>query len=480
MEKSTRSFYLKLLLIVVLMVGIGMLPPIGSITEYGMKVLGIFIGCIVGWGVGYQYVTSMLALVLLAFCGENNFNSVFSGAFGSPSILMVFFSFIFCYGIEQTGFMQYVARWILSRKFAAKGLWTISLAFWIACAVCSALITNTLPVIILLWTMFYSIVEQTGVEKNSPWVHITMIMMCVVGYTGSVVMPYAGWNLMCYGIAQSVVPELQVNLLAHTTLMFVLNILIIAMLFLVSRFVLGRSVTECKIDKDILAQKGEKMNGRQKAGLIYLIILGLMLFLPNVLQPTVPGIGILKALTNTGAFVIVTLLLCVTQIDGKPLMNVNETMKHIPWGLMFLLYAALYLAGLIASPDTGIGATIVTFMNSFIGGLGVFGIMFVFVAFGCIVTNAINNVVCVNLFVPIGCAMLAGLGGNPSVLTALLCPILYLGLVLPSGSAVGALMHGNAEWLPTAAIYKYASIGCLIVIICCTVVGIPLGNILFN
>lgn len=50
-EKSRSGvFYGKLALVLILMVGIGFLPTFGAITPYGMKILGIFIGCVVGWG----------------------------------------------------------------------------------------------------------------------------------------------------------------------------------------------------------------------------------------------------------------------------------------------------------------------------------------------------------------------------------------------------------------------------------------------
>ena len=478
MPEKTQKFYFQMILIVALMVGIGMLPPFGQITDYGMRVLGIFVGCVVGWGFGHNYFASILALLLLAFCGENTFDGVFSGAFGHQSILMVLFSLLFCFGIEQTGIMHYIANWILSRKFATKGPWFISLAFWIACSVCSALITNTLPVIILLWTMFYAIVNETQVERTNTWVQVTMIMMCVTGYTGSVIMPYAGWNLMVFGIAMSSVPTLSINLFAHTTLMIVLNILIIMTIFLVSKIFWGKKTQNLNV-KRIVDDKDLKMTKQQKFGILYLVILALMLFLPNVLSADVPGIAILSKLTATGSFAVVTLLLCITHVDGKPLMEPYTAMKNLPWPLMFLLIAALYIAGLIASAQTGISATILAMLNSSVGRLGVIGIMAVFVGVGCLVTNAINNVVCVNIFVPIGAGMVASIGGDANVLASLLCPILYLGLALPSGSVVGGLMHGNVEWLQTKSIYKYATIGCCIVVFWCVLVGIPLGNFLF-
>ena len=65
MEKTKPFFfYLKVLLIFGSMFGIGMLPPFGQITPFGMKILGIFIGCIIGWGFGQVYFTSICLKII--------------------------------------------------------------------------------------------------------------------------------------------------------------------------------------------------------------------------------------------------------------------------------------------------------------------------------------------------------------------------------------------------------------------------------
>lgn len=477
-KANGNTFYLKMLLVLVFMLGFGLLPPIGGITPYGMKVLGIFMGCIIGWGFGQQVITSILAITLLGFTEGASIMQVFVGAFGNYSLLMVLFALLFCYGIEQTGIMQFVANFILSRKFATKGPWMISLAFWISCCLCSALITNCLPVIILMWSMFYEVVEKMQVPKNDKWVQITMIMMCVVGYTGSVIMPYAGWPLTCYSIAQSAVEGLKINLFAHTVTVLIINVVILAVIFGISRFLLGREVKHQKID-NIVNSDDLKITSEQTIGFIILALLAVMMFLPNVAPATNKVIAVLANLGAVGCFAILTVVLAVVQVKGKPLMDPMAALKNLPWGLYFLLSAALYLAGLLTSPTTGISATILGALNGMIGSLGPVGIMIIFVGFGCLVTNAINNVVCINIFIPIGAMMLSNLGGNVNILTALLAVVLYLGLILPSGSVVGALMHGNSEWLQTKAIYQYAFLGCLIVVVVCLVVGIPVGLLLF-
>ena len=475
-KNKTMSFYIQIAAAVLVMIVVGMLPPIGQITPYGMKVLGIFLGCIIGWGFGHMIVISIFALILLSFSGGGSLGAIFSAAYGNQSLILVVFAFIFCFGMEQTGIMQWVATFVLSRKFATKGPWFVSLAFWLACALCSAVITNCLPVIILMWSMFYKVVEKVQVPRNSKWVQITMIMMCVVGYTGSVMMPYAGWNVLCYSVAKSVIPELQINLFAHCTLMVSLNIFIMSLIFIISKYV------NFAVSADAIGIQAEKLDTRGKWGLIYLAVLALAMFLPNVLDATVPGIGILKALTTTGIFAGVSLLLCITCVDGKPLMDPLEAVKHVPWTLYYLLATALYLASLLTAQDVVISATLTMALKTMLGNVGIVGVIVMFVAFGCLVTNAVNNVVCVNIFIPIGAGLLVGLGGGTatvSLLCSLLAVVLYLGLMIPSGSAVGALMHGNNEWLQPKNIYLYAGIGCLIVTIVCCAVGIPLGLMMF-
>lgn len=479
LKYKDNTFYIKIVAILILMIGIGYLPAFGSITPYGMKILGIFIGCVVGWGFGYQFITSVFALILLSFQGENTIDTVMTGAFGNGSLVMVLFALLFCFGIEQTGLMTYVANWILSRKFANKGPWFVSLAFWIACCACSALVTNCFPVIILMWAMFYDVVEKMGVSRTDRWVQITMVMMCVVGYTGSVIMPYCGWLMMAYALAGG----LAINFGAHTLLMTVLNVVIIAILFVICQFVFGRKIAP-NVSDDLIKTRPTKINKKQKWGLFYLLLLGIAIFLPNVVDASVPGVAILTGLSGLtgglGTFAIICVFMCVTRVDGKPLMDPIEGMKSLAWQIYYLLLCALFLASLISAEETGISATIVTALNALLGNIGVFGVIAIFVAFGCLITNGINNVVCMNIFIPIGVAMVASMGGNSAVLVELLQVVLYLGLILPSGSAVGALMHGNSEWIQTKSIYKYASIGCVIVTLVCIFVGVPLGNLLFK
>lgn len=68
-HKLSLSKWINTSITILLMVGVGFLPPIGTITPYGMKVVGIFLGAVYGWSTVSIAWPSFLAMVLLAFSG---------------------------------------------------------------------------------------------------------------------------------------------------------------------------------------------------------------------------------------------------------------------------------------------------------------------------------------------------------------------------------------------------------------------------
>ena len=166
--------------------------------------------------------------------------------------------------------------------------------------------------------------------------------------------------------------------------------------------------------------------------------------------------------------------------NGENLMDFAEGMiKGVPWGLYFLLLAALTISGFIASDATGIAKLLVQIVNPLLAGRSAFAFMVIMVFIGCIVTNCINNVVTITLLVPISMTFLAVNGGNPILMASLFVIILLQGIVMPAGSVLGALLHGNSEWLTPGMIYKYSIMAELVLAVVVGFIGVPLGNLLF-
>jgi len=478
--KERNKKWVHAIIIIAFMTLFGFLPPFGPVTHMGMQVLGIFIGCIYGWTIGETIWPSILALVLLGYTEGNTVMGMFTAAYGNATLHMVVFCMIVCYGIEKCGLLEFITKWILSRKFAQKGPWWICFAFWVASSVASAVTVATLGVTILCWSIFYDTAKKLNLKPRSPYVAVVLIGIAMSSYLGGCVMPYNAFSQICFGVLRAVAPDTVVSFGAYVVTMIVLNCIAIPVITLFCKYVLRIKVDFHPVGELVKADE-LVMTKNQKIVAVYLIILSALLILPNYL-PEGTFKAMLAGLGFTGTFAIIAIAMTLT-IDrkGENLLDIGEgMMRGVPWGLYFLLGTALALSNLLTSEATGISALLTTILNPLIANRGATSFMIIIVLFGVVLTNCINNIVCITLMVPIGLTFLAANGGNPAVMVALFCMALYQGIVMPAGSVFGAMLHGNTEWLSSALIYKYATLMEIVLALIIAVLGVPIGNVIFS
>ncbi len=479
---NRKKTYLHVAGILACMFLFGLIPPFGPLTPMGMQVLGIFIGMIWGWTIGETIWPSLLGLVLLGFTEGNTVMGILNTAFANTTLQQVLFSLLFCYGITACGLLELVAKWILSRKFAKKGPYWMLFAFCLAAAVAGAVTTNSLPVTILLWSIFYPIAKTLNLAPRSPYVTMTLVLICVFSYTGAVCVPYSAFTNICLGVLYANAPELQgtMNYAAYCSLMIIINIALFPLMIGFFKYIV-RPKVEYQVLDNIVDPSELHMTKMQKIMSGYIVLLCAMMILPNVMPKTLAITAILTNLGVNGSFIVVMVLMYLTYAaNGEHLMDFAEgMMRGVPWGLYFLLLAALTIAGLITSPATGISTLLIQIVNPLLEGRSAAIFMAIMVVAACIITNCINNVVTVSLLTPITLGFLALNGGNPMLMASLLVIMCLQGVVMPAGSVLGALLHGNTEWLSASGIYKYSILAELVLAFTICVVGIPVGNILF-
>lgn len=124
-EIRTKKLWLHAGVVLFFMLIFPLFPPFASLPPLGMKALGVFIGCIYGWSVGQIMWVSLAALIVLGLSKGYTVNGMLASAYGNSTVLMVLFSLVFCYGVQRSGLLDYIAKWILTRKFAQKGPWNL-------------------------------------------------------------------------------------------------------------------------------------------------------------------------------------------------------------------------------------------------------------------------------------------------------------------------------------------------------------------
>ncbi|MDR1321918.1 MAG: hypothetical protein LBK56_10905 [Gracilibacteraceae bacterium] len=478
---NKKAFYVHLVIILFFFLGFGLLPEFSVVTRMGMQVLGVFIGCIFAWACGYTTWVSVLGLIMLGLYTGQGVTAIMGGAYGSQTILLVLFCLLFCYGIEQCGLLSVIAKRILSNNFCKGGPWCLAGAFWGAATVTSALITNALPVVLLLWSIFYAVSEQLGLERYSPYSSIVLIGITSNAYCGMICMPYSTAGMMVFGIGAGVSPNLVFQPVPHSVFLSIMAALVLATHIIFFKFVVRPQAGFQKISSEIVRKEDTVIGKKQVFGIFFAGLLCLLLLIQALGPKTWVITQLLLAIGPVGIFALVNILMCVTIFAGAPLMRLEKAMAEgIPWGLYFLLATAVILSNMVVAEGTGLSEALSLTLNPLLNGKSLMLIAMIAVAFGVAVTNAINNMVCINIFVPICTLLIVSQGGDPAVLLSLLTCVLFVGIVMPSGSVVGALCHGNSEWLKKKDVYKYAGMCAAIVAAVYALIGVPLGGVIYG
>ena len=174
-------------------------------------------------------------------------------------------------------------------------------------------------------------------------------------------------------------------------------------------------------------------------------------------------------------------MMSITTYKGEPIMDIGEAMrKNVIWEMFFMLAAAWTLASALVAESVGISATINSFLTPLFAGKNQFVFITIVLFAGLIITNCINNVVTMTLMLPIAMGFLNVIGFNPAVLVTLFVVVLTQGAILPSGSPLGALMHGYREWLKPKDVIIYSAIFVFSLCAVAAFIGYPLGCLIFS
>lgn len=472
----SRRRWLDLAIMLVLMFGIGALPPFGTVTPYGMQILGILVGVIYAWIRGEIIWSSVIAFVVMGLCGSNTVAGVVSGAFGNGSVIQVICALLFCYAIQSTGLLDVIASWILSRKFARKSLWSLAFAFFLAATVGAIILGGGFPVVILLWTVFYDVCDQMCIKPYEKYPTLVMIGIGICADSGSIVMPYNPWLAICNGMFSSVSGGLTFNMGLYIAFMLILNV---AILFAVTFvfWLIGRNIDYSEI---CVPMKETKLTKRDKRMALYLMIALALLVLPGVLPGGNPVFDVLRKIGLSGMFLLVPVFYMMVTYEGENLYDIGKALKEgVAWDTVVLIACALTLGSALTSKDTGIAAWLGSTVSSLLAGQSIAMVMIIMIAAVVVLTNAINNGVVATIMLPLGVTIITAMGGNPTLFAMFVVVLSLQGIVMPSGSIVGALLHGNSKWLKPSMIYKYTIIGELAVLAVSTIC-IPLGNMLIG
>ena len=448
-------------------------PPFGTITPYGMAVIGIFIGLIYGWSVDADNLcwTSLLGIVALGVTDFGTAATSLATAFGNESVLLMLMGMFFLGMLQDSQLTEWISNKLLGAKFTQGKPWVLT-AFIIIVPALATILVNAMLVALMMFVIYEEIFKQAGYKKGDLYPAMVLMGFMVINSVCLSLFPFRGWCLMTVGMATKA--GVAINMASW----IIVEVAAIAVTcigwILIMMLIPGCKVNNLKdIDITQFQKESAPLTKKQKAVLI--------ITLANVIGCIVIAFaggaeGWRLVLKNIGVYGWVLLMIAIAmvwQVDGEPVLDKKRAPAYFYWDLILVVAAAMVVANQLTSATTGVSSMIGQIIAPLFGLPDyVFLIALGFITF--IATNLANNVAVTITMMTIAMTMAAQVGFNLPVALMVITIYGVIGLLTPAGSVNGAMIHAHA-FTTTKSAYTAGAIMIVFLTIVMALVIIPLG-----
>ena len=482
-NKKTAKYYIFSAIGIAIMLFFGYLPPFGTVTELGMKVLGIFIGAIWCFSTVGCFWPALLALILFGTSGlyEGGVTATFAAAFGSDTWLFVLFVLAFAAMINNSGASKVIANNMASWKFTKGKPYAVSWVLLTIAYVVGALISVT-PGIVITWAILYVMCEGYGYKPHDKYPTLMVIAITFAALMGQAALPFKAAPIMYMNaLSKATDGAVTVSYAQFALVAIPMTYLAGISPLLAMKFIFRPDVSLIKNSDFVFTSDETKFNSEQKIFMLFLAAFFVLLFLPGIFTQAGGFIAWLKTIGNTAICVLLLIIAgFVMKKNGTSFVNLAKTFKDdIPWETMMILAFAVVATSAMTNAACGIKDQIAAWLTPLFGegtGMGLF--IFLVILLSAVITNFIGNLIVGLMFVPIIVAFATSAGISQNLVVAIAVTT-NMSLFLPSASPLAALLHSNTEWCSSNDIYKYSWPIVIVGVLVCFLVCITLGNLVF-
>lgn len=459
------------------------LPAPYPITDVGMRVLGVFITCILFLTFVDTAWPVIFCFILMSRTGVFNLHQVIASAFGAWITMFVIMSFILAKALEETGFTARMARWVLGLKFTSKSPWAFTFSMMMLGILCSALM-NQVPATAFLLALNKRILRSMGYTSQDPYSHLLTIVMVFGAILGGIWTPMGSSIIVLgMGIFHAATGETMTfaqYLAFSTPVTFVIVILTCIML----RAFIRPDFSKFK-DFDVKNMMDENKPADLREKTVVAIFFGTVTLwlLPGILSIIAPQSALaifLGEFPITFWALLAVVLMAVIRIDDKPVIPFKKTIEDkFAWGIVFFVTNGSFLGAAVVNPAVGLQAFIVDRLSPVLEAMGPFGIMFVLSAVLIAFTQIGASITAVTVFGGVAMTLSATGVIHPMVSMMLVAMLSAATFTFPSGFAPIAMLHGD-EFSNTARVYKYGTPIAIITMLSAVFVGYPIAYALFG
>lgn len=448
-----------------------------TITSYGVQVVMIFIGLIIGWCASSLFWPSILAIPALALTPYGDAASVIMGAFNNSTILMILLGFIAFAPMSSSGVGEILCNKLLSLKFFKGKPFVFILTMYIGFFILSGQSAISTPLIILTITLFGDMCRSIGYKNTDRFpVFFLMGLIIAIG-AGRCFYPFVGWPLMTvYTLSRLG----EISYLAFWA-MVIPGTIIFFVLYTFAMKLFRCDFAPLKNANINVDANKLTMTTYQKSVLIYCLTVIVALIVVgvfgkasgNAFQQLLAKIGII-GVNCFGIFCGVIL-----KSDDKPILDMKTAVRHVPLDMIFMFAIAILVSSILTADGTGISQLIQSILIPIMSSTSTFGFILILAIATFVLTNLANNMVIVyTMLAVVGSVFTVNPGMiNITVAGTMISFLGILGILLPSASVYGAIVYGSDMTTPKNC-FIAGLVAMIILILVAAVYMIPVGLLL--
>lgn len=481
MSKQKKNYIHILIGLLIYVLFSFIIPPSEPLTLSGMRILGIFFMCVYYWITLSTAWPSVFCVILMPTTGICSVSDAFAKSWGNPFVAFIIFCFIFNAAMAETGLSRRIALWFITRKYVRGRPWVFMFSFLLAVLLMSAFSTSS-----AVAAVFLGIAEQvfanTGYKEGDD---LTESMVCSIGWVDQVgqgVTPMShGATLLGISLSLSLL-GVEVSIIQYSIVGIVVGLVFLVAYLFVYRFALRPNMEKLRnVDIEYLKSTVPPISKREKIVIVAFIVLLASWILPDVFKVIPPLAAFGNFIGQVGTYIpvlAVVAVLCVINVDGKPVINLGESSKNVSWNTIYLLTAIMISSSVFDSADAGITAWVTAKAGSIMSGLPPFIFIIIALTWIAVQTNFMSNMVSATMFSAL-CPIALAIGGvNPVALGLCIGFIANNGFATPAACPVAGFIAGTKWVRPSYMIKKawYASLVGIVVTLC---VAYPLWAMMF-
>lgn len=352
---TTKKWVLTIISLILLF-GFKYFPPVMGLNPIGMATLGITIGTIILLlGVNMVWPT-FLAILAFAVNGVYTLNQAISGTFGGSIFWFLLINGMVIGAIEKTGLLKRIALRLLCLPIAKKSPWAF-ITIYLGSILLLGSLMNTTAVVLLFLALGNEILDTIGVVKGgrgAAFGKVIIFSVCCLGNISHAMTPFGHSNAI---MTINYFNELGTpNLLQYSVVGYIVAAISLA-LYIVMMKTYGKLDVSylTGFDPEVLRKDEKPMTTQEKIAGCVLTCIIFIWILPAIIQNPFPNAYkfLNSQLGIVAPLIAGMIILCLIPIDGKPIMNITDSLKTAPWAPAICVGISLYLGSAMQNEEAG-------------------------------------------------------------------------------------------------------------------------------